>query len=206
VHGFACVFPPLYSRPAPVAALPEPTFAPALKVPPSAGRRGGESIARHYIGLSSGLRRLYSCRRIYYYYVHMFMNESMEEIVPYLKIIMPLVMIVFIFFLKLWVVQIPKAPDYLKAIIDLPISISFFGVAMCVSYSISASKNSSYPPEGVLFFAVSLLWSVLIIASGRCCIKLYSRSRWKMMGSCIVLNYILASVCALLSIKIIVGG
>nr|WP_159465069.1 hypothetical protein [Scandinavium goeteborgense] len=130
----------------------------------------------------------------------------MENIVPYLKIIMPIVMIIFIFILKLWVVQIPKAPDYLKAIIDLPISISFFGVAMCVSYAINVSKNDSYHPEGLFFFAVSLMWSILIIASGRCCIKLYSKSKWAMMGSCIVLNYILASVCALLSIKIIIGG
>nr|DAH11241.1 MAG TPA: hypothetical protein [Caudoviricetes sp.] len=46
MHGFACVFPLLYSRPAPVAARPEPLHAPALKAPQEAGRRGGESIAR----------------------------------------------------------------------------------------------------------------------------------------------------------------
>ena len=130
----------------------------------------------------------------------------MEELVPHLKVIMPIIMMLFIFVLKLWVVQIPKAPDYLKAIIDLPVSISFLGVAMCISYAISGGNKNVYHPEGVLFFTLSLFWSVLIIASGRCCNKLYSKSKWIAMTSCILLNYILAISCAFLSIKILTGA
>jgi len=46
LHGFAFI-PRIFSHPAaPVLARPEPSHAPALKPPPEAGRRGGESIAR----------------------------------------------------------------------------------------------------------------------------------------------------------------
>jgi hypothetical protein len=46
LHGFAFI-PRIFSPPAaPVLARPEPLHAPALKPPPEAGRRGGESIAR----------------------------------------------------------------------------------------------------------------------------------------------------------------
>nr|WP_085540293.1 hypothetical protein [Cedecea sp. NFIX57] len=46
LHGFAFI-PRIFSYPAaPVLARPEPLDAPALKPPPEAGRRGGESIAR----------------------------------------------------------------------------------------------------------------------------------------------------------------
>nr|WP_081479368.1 hypothetical protein [Atlantibacter hermannii] len=47
MHGFACVYAPFLPLPAPVTARPEPVHAPALKPPPEAGRRGGESIARN---------------------------------------------------------------------------------------------------------------------------------------------------------------
>ncbi|MBQ5214062.1 hypothetical protein FD808_26820 [Klebsiella quasipneumoniae] len=49
VHGFACKSPYFITLTTPVPARPEPVHAPALKPPYKAGRRGGESIARHVI-------------------------------------------------------------------------------------------------------------------------------------------------------------
>ncbi|EBD6420251.1 hypothetical protein C3659_11870 [Salmonella enterica] len=46
MHGFACKSPYFLSHATPVPARPESVYAPALKAPREAGRRGGESIAR----------------------------------------------------------------------------------------------------------------------------------------------------------------
>ncbi|MCV9377229.1 hypothetical protein POW97_17510 [Hafnia alvei] len=57
MHGFACKILNFPSPSAPVLARPEALHAPALKAPPEAGRRGGESIARKtFNGIC-----LYSC-------------------------------------------------------------------------------------------------------------------------------------------------
>ncbi|MGG8279029.1 hypothetical protein PGR10_21125 [Klebsiella sp. 141198] len=46
MHGFACKTLNFPHPAAPLLARPEPFHASALKAPPEAGRRGGESIAR----------------------------------------------------------------------------------------------------------------------------------------------------------------
>ncbi|ATI64852.1 hypothetical protein CPU03_11645 [Edwardsiella tarda] len=47
VHGFACALRYFLTLAAPVLARPVSSHAPALKAPHEAGRRGGDSIARH---------------------------------------------------------------------------------------------------------------------------------------------------------------
>ncbi|MEE9655454.1 hypothetical protein V4836_15115 [Kluyvera ascorbata] len=48
LHGFACKTLNFPHTAAPVLAQPEALHAPALKAPPKAGRRGGDSIARQW--------------------------------------------------------------------------------------------------------------------------------------------------------------
>ena len=48
LHGFACKILNFPHPATPVLARPEALHAPALKAPPEAGRRGGESIARKH--------------------------------------------------------------------------------------------------------------------------------------------------------------
>lgn len=130
----------------------------------------------------------------------------MEMVGSYLKVIMPITMIALSFFLKLWIVNIPKAPDYLKAIIELPVTISFLGVAMFISYAITTGVDGKQHSDGIAYFAISLFLTLIVIAAWRCCCTLFNKEYWKRMVLCSILNYVMAIFCAVISIAMVVGG
>lgn len=129
----------------------------------------------------------------------------MENIGSYLKIIMPLTMLGFTFLLKLWVINIPKAPDYLKALIELPVSIALLSVAMFISYSITIGENGKQHSDGIAFFAASLLITLIVIAIWRGCCTLFNKERWVSLSFCSILNYAIAVSGAIFSIVMVAG-
>lgn len=130
----------------------------------------------------------------------------MEIVGSYLKIIMPIIMLGLTFFLKLWVVNIPKAPDYMKAIIELPVSISLLSVAMFISYTITLGSDGKQHSDGMVYFVLSLTLTLIVIAIWRGCCALFNRECWCRMVICTSINYAMAVACAIFSIMMVAGA
>lgn len=135
----------------------------------------------------------------------MLIISNMEIVGSNLKIIMPVTMLGLTFLLKLWVVNVPKAPDYLKALIELPVSISLLSVAMFISYSITVGVNGKQHSDGIAFFALALFITLIVIAIWRGCCILFNKECWFALGLCSIGNYALAVSYAIFSIVMVAG-
>lgn len=79
------------------------------------------------------------------------------------EIILPSILLIIAFSLKLFIDRTVDIPQTLKAICELPVDIMFLAMSFGVGYTISKNNSS----EGLIFLFWSLLLSILVIVLWR---------------------------------------
>jgi hypothetical protein len=88
----------------------------------------------------------------------------------HLDIILPIVLLVLAFFLKLSIDRTIKAPNVIQAICELPVDIVFLSLSFLIAFTISNKTETS---KGLFFTLGFIVVSVIIVIIWRKSLKLY---------------------------------
>ncbi|WP_420553277.1 hypothetical protein [Tenacibaculum aiptasiae] len=117
----------------------------------------------------------------------------------HLDIILPLVLLVLAFFLKLSIDRTIKAPNVIQAICELPVDMIFLSLSFLIAFTIS---NTSGTSKGLFFTLGFIVIAIIIVIIWRKSIKLYD-SKNKLWVLLLCLNLLISTFSLLHSMDIL---
>lgn len=108
----------------------------------------------------------------------------------YLNVILPLILVLMAFILKLVVDKEVDLPSSIQAIIELPIDLIFLAITFYVATILS---NSSIQNEGLLYSFIGLFISIIVVLISKKCSKLFINKRTKTWLLLLLFNIMVSS-------------
>jgi hypothetical protein len=127
----------------------------------------------------------------------------MRYLMKAIELIMPLILIVLAFLLKLFIDRTVTAPDALAALLDLPADIAFFSISLIVSFTIAAPSNRDV---GMLWFAAYIVMSAFVIFLWRRSLSTFNAGRKFVPAVAGIVNYVITVSMAMHALNLVTGG
>ena len=122
---------------------------------------------------------------------------------PWFEIALPGVLLLAKFLLKLVVDRSATLPDFISAILALPVDIVFLSASLLAGHVISSSSNLK---EGLVFFIGCICLSLVIVLLWRRSDRLFTKDRYIMAATCGILNIGMAMTTLVYSLSLLTLG
>ncbi len=120
-----------------------------------------------------------------------------------LEILLPGAILVLAFVFKLFVDRIATAPDFIKALLELPVDIAFLAISLVAAFTIS---NRSRAAEGLFAFVIYVVVAVLAVVLWRRSLSLFDAdNHWSLAGVAI-LGYCICVFGLIYAVKLVTGA
>lgn len=119
-----------------------------------------------------------------------------------IRCVLPIVLLILIFFLKLLIDRKAKAGDVVLSLIEFPTNIIFLGFTFVVAFTLSSKENIE---KGLLVFIIYILLTVFIIFLYRRAIDSYYADKKKLLTLFLAANYFICLPSITYSIILVLG-
>jgi len=119
-----------------------------------------------------------------------------------LGIILPIVLLVLEFMLKLFIDRSTTLPVLIRSVLELPVDISFLATSFVVAFTILSPSNSE---EGLVRFVIYLIGTVLVIFGWRRSVACFEQDRRWWSGGLAVASFALSATGLTLSIGLLMS-
>ncbi|MBK8725174.1 MAG: hypothetical protein IPL96_03715 [Holophagaceae bacterium] len=120
-----------------------------------------------------------------------------------LELIMPAILLLLSFLLKLLIDRTAKIPDAISSALELPVDITFLAVSLVVGYTISPSGDAKF---GLACFGFYILVAIIIVFIWRRSVFYFTIDMRKTTIFLGIFNYFLSTTAIVVSIKLVTGG
>ncbi|MFY3705919.1 hypothetical protein ACOTD8_20340 [Achromobacter dolens] len=122
---------------------------------------------------------------------------------PWIEIALPGVLLLVKFFVKLTVDRSASLPDFISAMLALPVDVVFLSASLTAAHVISSPHSLK---EGVPIFAACLGLSLLIVFIWRRSESQFTKDRYATAGSLGLFNVLLSSCALIYSLSLLTAG
>jgi len=113
---------------------------------------------------------------------------------------MPMLLVGFAFFLKLFIDRTVTVPDTISSILDLPADIAFFSLSLIVSFTIAKPENRDF---GLMYFIGFIVLSLLVAFLWRRSLSTFSAGKRVTPAITGAINYVITLLMATYAIKLV---
>jgi hypothetical protein len=117
-----------------------------------------------------------------------------------LEIVLPIVILVLSFLMKLFVDRSPDLPSLIETTYELPIDIIFLAITFAAAFAIT---NSAQSGRGLFHFSIYIGLAIIIIVMSRRSNKLFIVDKKTQSSALFVLNTVIAVVTLLVSMRLV---
>lgn len=121
----------------------------------------------------------------------------------YLNFIMPGVVLLLSFTLKMFIDRSTSGPDAIVSTLELPVDIIFLSISLITGYTLSQGGN---PILGFAWFSIYIIGAIIIVVLWRRSIQYFDTNRFILILLIATLNYALSITALVHSIGIISGS
>lgn len=121
----------------------------------------------------------------------------------YIQYILPVVLLLMAFLLKLLIDQTATLPLFLRAIVEFPVDVAFLATSFTAAFTLSRTAEQN---AGLLYFCAFLIGTILIVFCWRRAIRLFEAGRYWSMFFLSSFNYGVAITGLVLAIGMLCGG
>jgi hypothetical protein len=122
---------------------------------------------------------------------------------PWIEIALPGLLMFAKFLVKLVVGRSASLPDFVSAILALPVDIIFLSASLLAGYVISSPKNSK---EGLILFMACICLSIIIVLLWRKSEGQFTKDKYISAISCGLLNMGMATATLVFSLSLLTSG
>ena len=125
------------------------------------------------------------------------------DVASVLGVVMPIVLLVFAFLLKLLIDRSATVPNVVRSVFELPVDVAFLAMTFVVAFTLGAPEHSTV---GLFFFMLYIVGSILVVLLWRRSERCYEQNhRWR-AGVIAACNYLLCTFGTVLAIRLVLPG
>lgn len=122
---------------------------------------------------------------------------------PWIEIALPGVLLLAKFLVKLVVDRSATLPDFISAILALPVDIVFLSASLLAGHVISSPSNLK---ERLVLFMGCICLSLVIVVLWRRSDGLFTKDRYMVAATCGLLNMVVAATTLVYSLSLLTSG